>query len=471
MSRNEAFNLVAVPVTLPSPQRATRLLPFGIPLGLAVVALVTAPHAAQAVPAYADQTGLPCQACHVGGFGPQLTPLGRDFKLGGYTMRSKSFNVPLSAMAIASYTHTKADQVPPPDNLDTNDNFAFDQGSIFLAGGIGKHFGGFAQFTYDGVGKQWSWDNLDLRAVTTGHVFGRDAVFGLTLNNSPTVQDAWNTTPAWGFPYTDTAVSGTPGAAPLLDGGLAQNTLGLSAYTWIDHKFYLEGGAYTSPRAGTLNWLGVDPADPGDIHGLAPYGRIAWQEKLGGGTLELGSFALKASLYPGRDRTSGFTDHYSDVGLDASWQRTTSSGNVIAAQARYVHESSDLQASCALGLVGSGITADCAKTHLNELRGDVSYSWHNKIGATLGAFSITGDSNSDLYGGPNASPDSNGIMAQLDYTPWGSGNSPLGPRFNVRVGAQYTAYGKFDGARHNYDGAGANASDNNAVRVFTWIAF
>ena len=62
-------------------------------------------------------------------------------------------------------------------------------------------------------------------------------------------------------------------------------------------------------------------------------------------------------------------------------------------------------------------------------------------------------------------------MGQLDYTPWGAGNSPLGPLVTARVGVQYTAYGKFDGQRHNYDGAGANAADNNTLRVFTWVAF
>ncbi|MDE2435038.1 MAG: hypothetical protein KGM49_02140 [Sphingomonadales bacterium] len=439
---------------------------------MAAAILFFGAHSAKAVPAFAEQTGLACQACHVGGFGPLLTPLGRDFKLNGYTMRSKGFNNPLSAMAVASYTHTNKDQVPPPDGAShVNDNISLDQASLFVAGGIGQHFGGFAQITYDGVGKSWSWDNLDLRAVTKGHVFGQDAVFGLTLNNSPTVQDAWNTTPAWGFPYTSTAVSGTPGAAPLIDGGLALNTLGLSAYTWIGQKYYVEAGAYTSPAAGTLNWLGADPLSPGNIHGLAPYGRIAWQGRLAGGSMELGAFALKARIYPQRDNSASLTDHYTDVGVDASWQKPTGAGNVIAVQARYIHESSDLQASCELGLIGPGGDPACAKTHLNELRGDVSYSWHNKIGATVGAFSITGDSNSNLFGGPNASPDSNGVMAQVDYTPWGAGNSPLGQRVNVRVGVQYTAYGKFDGAGQNYDGAGANASDNNAVRVFTWIAF
>src|SRR5215472_10335335 len=40
---------------------------------------------AQALPSYAAQTDQPCTACHVGSFGPQLTPTGRAFKIGGYT--------------------------------------------------------------------------------------------------------------------------------------------------------------------------------------------------------------------------------------------------------------------------------------------------------------------------------------------------------------------------------------------------
>lgn len=440
------------------------------PLALAALPLLMASQSAHAVPAFADQTGQPCEACHVGGFGPELTPFGREFKLNGYTMRAKSFNLPVSAMAVASFVHTRRDQVPAPDGLDANDNWTFDQGSVFIAGGIGHHFGGFAQITYDGIGKAWSWDNLDLRAVTTGRVFGQDAVFGLTLNNGPTIQDAWNTTPAWGFPYTDTAASGTPAAAPLIDGRLAQNTLGVSAYSWIGQKWYLEAGAYSSPAASTLNWLGADPFDPGDVSGLAPYGRFAWQGNLGGGTLELGAFALKANVNPARDRSSGFKDRFTDVGLDASWQKPFGNGNTVSAQVRYIHESSDLQASCALALVGDGSDIGCAKTTLNQLRGDVSVSYKGKFGATVAGFSTTGSSNANLYG-PSGKPDSDGVMVQLDYTPWGNGKSPLGPRVNVRVGVQYTAYGKFDGASTNYDGAGANASDNNALRVFTWVAF
>ena len=79
------------PLTSPSRRGSLKLrqvLPAAIPLAAALATLFAAPPA-QAVPSYAEQTGQPCQACHVGGFGPQLTPFGREFKLGGYTMRTK----------------------------------------------------------------------------------------------------------------------------------------------------------------------------------------------------------------------------------------------------------------------------------------------------------------------------------------------------------------------------------------------
>lgn len=423
---------------------------------------------ATALPSFADQTGLPCQACHVGGFGPQLTVFGREFKVNGYTLRAKPFNVPLSAMAVGSFTHTKADQNPDMvAPLAPNNNFTFDQGSVFLAGGIGNHFGGMAQVTYDGIGKTWTWDNLDLRAVTQTKLFGHDTTLGVTVNNNPTVQDLWNTTPAWGFPYTGDAVAQSPGASPLIDGALAQQVLGVTAYAWIDHHVYLEAGGYSSPKARTLNWLGADPVGLGDIHGTAPYGRAAWQHDVGKGTLELGAFALKAAINPGRDRSTGVTDHYTDVGLDASYMLPTAKGDTFTAQLRYVHESQNLAATCLL----AEMPADCARTTMRELHGDLLYSWRGKVGLTLSAFSVTGSPNAFVYAGPTARPDSDGLLGQIDYSPWGAGNGPFGPLVAVKVGAQYTVYGKFNGIRYSYNFDGGNAADNNTLRVFTWIAF
>ena len=180
---------------------------------------------------------------------------------------------------------------------------------MFLAGGIGSHFGGFAEVTYEGVDRHFSWDNLDLRAVAPTHLFGTDAILGLTLNNSPTVQDPWNTLPAWGFPFTDTSVSETPAAAPVIDDALAQNVMGLSAYAWIAHSVYVELGGYSSPARGTLDFLGVDPFDPGSIHGFAPYARAAYQAKLAGGTL--------------RSEEARSRRRYSQTGIIPAVSRTT----------------------------------------------------------------------------------------------------------------------------------------------------
>src|ERR1700747_1288487 len=70
---------------------------------LIAAAALTSPRPALAVPAFAQQTGQPCKASHRGGFGPELTVFGREFKLGGYTLRTHA-SVPLAAMAIASWT-------------------------------------------------------------------------------------------------------------------------------------------------------------------------------------------------------------------------------------------------------------------------------------------------------------------------------------------------------------------------------
>ena len=430
---------------------------------------------AQAVPAFAEQTGRNCAACHVGGFGPQLTPFGREFKLGGYTLRLKG-SIPLSAMAVADYVHTKRDQEEPPtDHSKVNDNLSFDEGSIFLAGGLGSHLGGFAQVTYSGADKAVSWDNLDLRAVGSGKLGGKDLVYGLSINNTPGIQDPWNTLPAWGFPYTESDYAPGPATAPLLSGGLGQASLGVTAYAWVDSKFYVEAGGYSTPSHGTLHFLGVDPDDPGNIHGVAPYGRAAFQTQLGGGTFEVGAFALHAALFPGRDRSTGLSDRYTDLGLDTSWLKPIGRGT-LTFNARYTHEKQSLDATCQIGMDQEEIDlvplSECANSTLDEVRGDLSYYWRNTIGFTVSPFSVTGSANPFIYPDNRTfKPNSSGVVFQIDATPFGRGKSPLGPRFNMRVGAQYTLYGSFDGARHDYEGTGRNAADNNTFRVFTWVAF
>jgi hypothetical protein len=167
---------------------------------------------AHAVPSYSRQTGLPRASCHYAP--PELNAFGRQFKLEGYTFTTKAevsdekkdhnsvlqlLEVfPLSAIFDTSFTATKS-----PQPTTQNGNFQFPRAaSLFLAGDWTSHVGSFVQVTYDTQGDHFSWDNTDIRyANKAGQLFGKPFTFGITLNNNPGVEDLWNSTPAWGYPF------------------------------------------------------------------------------------------------------------------------------------------------------------------------------------------------------------------------------------------------------------------------------
>ena len=110
---------------------------LALPLTLIIILLSSAN--AEAMPSFARQTGNACSACHSQSFGANLTPFGRDFKLGGYTMSGGSGMSakapPVSAMIAGSFTNSKMDQTPPdaPTGYNKNNNFTFDQAALFYA--------------------------------------------------------------------------------------------------------------------------------------------------------------------------------------------------------------------------------------------------------------------------------------------------------------------------------------------------
>ena len=119
---------------------------------------------------------------------------------------------PISMMSIVGFTHTATDMPPPADPLRNNDNISIPPLSFFWGGAITDHIGAFAQVTYSqappaaGIGDDpfvhaWSWDNTDVRYADSTTLGKMNITYGITANNNPTVQDPWNTTPAWAFPY------------------------------------------------------------------------------------------------------------------------------------------------------------------------------------------------------------------------------------------------------------------------------
>jgi hypothetical protein len=193
--------------------------------GTAMLILISS-RETRAVPSYSRQTGLPCATCHFAP--PELTPFGRKFKLDGYVFTTKAevtddkkgHNAalaileafPLSVIFDASFTETKS---PQPGTQ--NGNFLFPQAaSLFLAGKWASHVGSFVQVTYDSQGDHFSWDNTDIRYANATSLFGKPLSYGVTFNNNPTVEDLWNSTPAWGFPFTGSNVAPGPTAGALL---------------------------------------------------------------------------------------------------------------------------------------------------------------------------------------------------------------------------------------------------------------
>ncbi|MEZ4412525.1 MAG: hypothetical protein R2910_06035 [Gemmatimonadales bacterium] len=421
------------------------------------------PAAATALPSYARQTGLACSACHYQFLA--LTPFGRQFKLNGYVMTTRplihegdsanggkldlSPTSLLSAMLTAGVTHLNE---PLPDTQ--NDAVAMPQElGLFLAGQVSSKVGLFSQITYAGADGSIGLDNVDVRYAnhTNG---GMPIVYGVTLNNNPTVQDLWNTTPAWGYPFISSDAAPGAAAAPVIDGAFSQNSLGLGAYTMVNELLYAEVSVYRSAIQGQA----APDAASGAISGVAPYWRLALQKDFGEKYLMLGTFGMYASVYP--DVLSGPTNAYTDIGVDAQFETPLGKGNLVA-RGSYIHEAQTLDA-----YVESG-DATTASNNLSTFKLNATYYPSQKIGLTAGYFSTTGSTDPALYpadpveGSANGSPKTDGFIGEFDYNPWE----------NTRLGLQYTGYGNFNGGSTNYDGSGRDASGNDTLFLFVWLAF
>src|SRR5215469_9070875 len=241
--------------------------------GLLAAALLASTPTALAVPSFARQTGMACEACHT--VYPELTHFGRLFKANGYVLTnvkqvrdvtgkkeellSLAQTVPLSIMAQISYTQMKT-TVPDlaavgAPGVAQNGTAGFPQQlSLFYAGKIAPNFGAFIQLTYANDSGTFGIDNTDLRFADT-LVLGdnRPLTYGLSLNNNPTVQDLWNTTPAWGYPFTASNAAVSPLAGTAIDGAFAQDVAGLTGYLFWNESLDIEVGGYRSPKQGQLN--------------------------------------------------------------------------------------------------------------------------------------------------------------------------------------------------------------------------
>jgi hypothetical protein len=437
---------------------------------LLFVVLLLWPWKAQAVPSFARQTNLPCSACHTNP--PELTPLGRSFKLNGYTM--KGINVisappgkesagltllsylPLSVMFDISNTG-----LGKPEPQKQNWNFSLPQDvGLFLAGAYGNHIGGFVQATYDSQADHFSWDNTDIRYARTKFIKGKSLAYGIDLNNNPTVEDLWNDTPAWGFPWIASSAAPTPAAGAAIDGALSLDVAGVGGYAMLDNHLYGAATVYRSahlgqslPSDGTGSYF--------NIQGVAPYWRLAWQQTMGNNYVEFGTYGMHVRSTP--FSVAGPVDTFTDFAFDSQYERVLPKfrNNLITIRGTYIRENSNLNADVA------DSTASFADHDLDTFRVNAVYHFGYRYAPAFEYFRTTGTADSLLFasspvdGSLSGSPDSAGVIGNFTY--W--------PIQNLRLAMQYTHYTKFNGANVNYDGFGRSAGDNDTIYFYFGVLF
>jgi len=430
---------------------------------------------AEAVPSFARQTGMACYECHVSW--PELTPAGRRFKLGGFVLNSTADDerrpvlslrevtpaprIPLAFELQVSVTHIN--ELPPPNAqgyIPPNNHVGIQEASVLLAGQLAGPIGCFCELTYHGDTQKIRAEVIDLRVAHEWHGERAQAIYGVSLNNSPSITDIYNTTPNWGWPYSSTALAATPVANTLINGRLQPEVVaGLTAYALYNNAVYTEVGAYKAIRRGyRVETSGVPQADLSDVSGTVPYYRLALQHEWRRGrySAEVGTFGLTADIFPPAMSEARLSDHYRDVGYDAQFQYS-SRANRVSMQVRYVDEEQILHAEYL------NFQSDTLRNTVHQIDGKLSYIYDGRYGISVGYQQTSGSSNSYLYrpaGSISGDPSTQAVIGELSYEFALPGQNS---RPHTRLKLQYTDYAKFNGATANYDGYGRNARDNNAI--------
>jgi hypothetical protein len=476
---------------------------LAIAICMALMAVCTE---AGAIPLFNRQTGQNCVACHAGGQFPELTPYGRLFKLTGYTLGR--YTVPLSAMAVASVSKVantgKSDD--PSADFQKDGQLIFATASVFLGGRITDNLGAFIQVTYDPYATQSAdghfhghaaADNMDIRYADRFFGEQHELIVGVSVNNNPSVSDPWNTAPAW-MQYVPVP---SPTSSQFIDGntpypGLAAggNTAGATIYADLDQLVYAEGGAYRT-ATGLFSFFkgGVASADMTRLHGYNPYWRVALDQRWGASSLMIGGMGMAAAIYDDPlDTSDPATLHkYRNGAIDAQYQYLLDP-QAVTAQLVFAHQHHLYPAGLAGQAVpfvdahGNAVAPTSSSDNLNLMRAKISYVWQASVGGSFSYFDLTGSVNTanqssgydpvtgTITSNPSASAPSTRVNGNLTGNPATRGmtfEAFCMPVQYLRLGLQFTAYERYNGASTNYDGFGRNAHDNNSVFAYAWFAY
>jgi hypothetical protein len=458
---------------------------------------------ADAVPAFARQTGYYCSTCHT--VQPELTPFGRQFKLNGYTsggtrcgdirkifgnwdLGSQEWSgANLASWILPTFQHT-AKSMPSgtyQSGFPNNDNAdPLADATVFFAGQIYCNLGVFSQFSYNHATNNLAGtpviflDNTEFRYTGRAKVAGTDVTWGVIGNNNPTMQDVWNTAPAWSYPWVPTDIMPGPSHATLVEGTFGQRAGGAGAYVWVNNMFYAELSAYRSFDQKLLKATGWDPKDGEPrANGLMPYWRVAAEKTWNHNSLMIGTFGMAASVQPvaggvtDQQLYPGYTDRITDVGIDAQYQYI-GPVHAVTVRASYIWEKQKLGASYFGAAALGADLPDRTNEKLETFNISASYIYDRHISFTADYFNVRGTRDSVYWGLESGSPNSNGYSFDLSYVPFPYGGPNGWPWLNARIGVIYTHFNQLDGSAPYVDESNLmKAKDYDTTFLYAWIDF
>ncbi len=426
---------------------------------------------AKALPSFARQTGQRCAACHVGGNWPQLTPWGRFFKLSGYTAGKALFDkegfhfVPVGVLGQAGITWTmqpnNSQGQPVVTQNGTPEAYQF---SGELGTKITDWAGVFAEYGVSNQFPGWKGGSgpTDIRLTHFFHPANHELLVGFDMNNDPSSQDVWNTVPGWTYPfYASPQAIGAP-AGPIIT-SLASQTGSVGVYAIFDRQFYVELSGYSVGNGFYRFMNGGTAFNNGATYlsGLNPYWRAYWTKESGPNVWMVGTFGMRAAVYPNDATPSGPTDAFTDTAADAQYQHL-GQNHKITVRAAYIYEQQSWDASYPLGNISN------PKDNLKTLNLSASYAFKDSWTFTGGYLLSNGSNEASLYAvdDPNGNqlsskPNTTGYEFEVDRT----------LTQNVVASVQYVGFTKFNGLTSNIDGLGRKPSDNNSVWLSVFFAF
>lgn len=387
-------------------------------------------------------------------------------------------------IAFAKYNRAPPDKnagvgTVPAGAQSQGDTFLYpDQVSIYYAGRVTDNIGTWIQLTYDGTAGTVGIDNNELRYAN--HSDDRKWVYGTFLNNTPGMQDVYNTPqgafgiPLFNVPSLYNQGTGTGGGlrAPIF-GNLATNSVGGGEYVFFDDSLYAEISGYHSGTPGTIavGNAALQSGSLGAIDGVSPRARLAYEKDWGKNSLEVGVIGQQLSYLPGSIPDTFATakspvtaNQYIDGGFDWQYQHI-GDDNIVTFLGGVTRERQSNNP--AFVATSGGTSYSNTVDFLTQTSLTAEYYYRRHYGGIINWVNTTG-TNDALMNGGNGSPNNQYWVFELDYMPW----------LNTKFILQYDAYTIVNGSQSpfyafngNAGGVNGKASDNNTLVVGLWMGF